>query len=307
MKPIRGIIEITPNARRTPGSGKLAVLIGVLGFASGLLFGPRLEARPPLVEDDGQWAMATKDYANTRYSQLDEINAKNAKDLKVAWTFSTGVNRGQEAAPLVIGDAMYIATPYPNILYALDLKDGGALRWKYEPKPAAASQGVARCDVVNRGAAYADGRLFYNTLDCRTVAVDAKSGKELWKTKLGDINKGESMTMAPLVARGKVLVGNAGGEFGVRGWITALDAETGKIAWRAYSSGPDADCLIGPAYKPFYPSDAGKDLGVKSWPPVHWKLGGGTAWGFLSYDPGSNLVFYGTGNPGTWNPELRPE
>jgi glucose dehydrogenase len=125
------------------------------------------------------------------------------------------VLRGQEAAPLVVGSTMYVVTPYPNILYALDLtKPGAPAKWKYEPKPLAAAQGVACCDVVNRGAAYADGKIFYNTLDNQTVAVDANTGKEVWRTKLGDINNGETITMAPLVVKGKVLVGNSGGEMG---------------------------------------------------------------------------------------------
>ena len=107
------------------------------------------------------------------------------------------------------------------------------MKWKFDPKPQASSQGVACCDVVNRGAAYADGRIFFNTLDTQTIALDAASGRELWRTKLGDITRGETMTMAPLVVKDKVLVGNSGGELGVRGWLTALDAATGKIAWRA--------------------------------------------------------------------------
>jgi lanthanide-dependent methanol dehydrogenase len=196
--------------------------------------------------DDGQWVMATKDFANTRYSTLDQVNAGNVNQLKLAWSFSTGLVRGHEAAPLVVGSTMYVVTPFPNYLYALDLsKLGAPMKWKYDPRPASAAQGVACCDVVNRGAAYANGRIFYNTLDNHTVAVDANSGKEIWKTKLGEINKGESMTMAPLIVKNKVIVGNSGGEFGVRGWLAALDVGTGQIAWRAYSTGPDADCLTG--------------------------------------------------------------
>jgi PQQ-dependent dehydrogenase (methanol/ethanol family) len=258
--------------------------------------------------EDGQWLMPAKNYASTRFSGLDQINADNVKSLKVAWTFSTGVNRGHEAAPLVVGSTMYVVTPYPNILYALDLSPGkeGTAKWKYEPDPVAAAQGVACCDLVNRGAAFSDGRIFYNTLDGNTVAVDAATGKEVWKTKLGDINKGETITMAPLVVKGKVLVGNSGGEFGVRGWLTALNASDGQIAWRAYNTGPDADVLIGPDFKPFYDSDKGADLGVSSWPPDAWKIGGGTVWGWISYDPEMNLIYYGTGNPGPWNPDARP-
>ena len=256
--------------------------------------------------EDGQWLMASKNYANTRFSGLDEINAGNVANLKVAWTFSTGVDRGQEAAPLVVGDTMYVVTPFPNILYALDLKNNGAAKWKYEPQPESAAQGVACCDLINRGAAYSNGKVFINTLDGNTCAVDAATGKELWKTKLGDINIGETVTMAPLVVKDKVFVGNSGGEFGVRGWITALDANTGKIAWKAFNTGPDSDVLIGANFKPFYDMDKGKDLGVSTWNPDQWKIGGATVWGFVSYDPESNLIFYGTANPGVWNPEIRP-
>jgi PQQ-dependent dehydrogenase (methanol/ethanol family) len=251
--------------------------------------------------------MPAKNYASTRFSGLSEINTENVKNLKVAWTFSTGVNRGQEAAPIVVGNTMYVVTPYPNILYALDLtKPGAPLKWKYEPKPVASAQGVACCDLVNRGAVFSNGKIFYNTLDAQTVAVDAETGKELWKTRLGDINKGETITMAPLVVKDKVLVGNSGGEFGVRGWIVAVDASSGKEAWRAYNTGTDAECLIGANFKPFYPQDRGKDLGVSTWPPDAWKMGGGTVWGWISYDPELNLIYHGTGNPGPWNPDQRP-
>ena len=273
--------------------------------------GAKLERAPTdpalLQHDDGQWVMAAKNYANTRFSGLTEINAGNVKSLKVAWTFATGVQRGQEAAPLVVGSTMYVVTPYPNKLFALDLSQPGApKKWEYEPHPSPSSQGVACCDVVNRGAAYADGKIFYNTLDNHTVAVDAQTGREVWKTRLGDINKGETMTMAPLVVKGKVLVGNSGGELGVRGWLTALNVADGSIAWRAYHTGPDKDVLIGPGFKPFYEMDRGQDLGLKSWPPDRWQMGGATAWGWLSYDPELDLVYYGTSNPSPWNPEMRP-
>jgi len=257
--------------------------------------------------NETHWVIPAKDYASTRFSALDQINPGNVAQLKLAFTFSTGVNRGHEAAPLVVDNTMYIVTPFPNILYALDLTQPGApLKWTYKPEPAAASQGVACCDLVNRGAAYFDGKIIYNTLDAHTVAVDAKSGKEVWRTKVGDINQGESVTMAPLVVKGKVLVGNSGGEFGVRGWLTALDASTGKLAWRAYTTGPDKDVLIGPNFKPFYSADRGNDLGVSSWPGSAWKTGGGGVWGWISYDPELDLIYYGTSNPGPWNPDLRP-
>lgn len=256
--------------------------------------------------EDGQWTIPAKNPANTRYSGLDQIKADNAKDLRVAWTFSTGVDRGQEAAPLVVGKTMYVVTPYPNVLYALDLERNGAMKWSFLPDPTAAAQGVACCDVVNRGPTYADGKIFYNTLDAHTVAVDANTGKQVWKTKVGDYTIGETTTMAPFVVRDKVFVGNSGGEFGVRGWIVALDTKDGHIVWRAYNTGPDKDVLIGPEFQPHYPQYKGKDLGATSWPSDHWKIGGGNVWGWISYDPELNLLYHGTGNPGIWNPEQRP-
>lgn len=268
---------------------------------------PLPQQQPGLPPDDGQWLMAAKNHASTRFSQLQEINTDNVAQLQQAWSFSTGVLQGHEAAPLVVGDTMYVVTPFPNVLYALDLNPpAGRMKWKYEPQPLRAAPGVACCDVVNRGAAYADGKIIYNTLDNRTVAVDAATGKEVWKTTLGDINRGESMTMAPLVVRDKVFVGNSGGEFGVRGWLTALNVSDGAIAWRAYSTGPDADVLIGDDFQPYYEQDRGTDLGVTTWPPEMWTIGGGTVWGWISYDPELNLIYYGTGNPGPWNPEQRP-
>lgn len=257
--------------------------------------------------DDGQWIMAAKNYASTRYSTLKQIDQTNVSTLKLAWTFSTGITKGHEAAPLVVKDTMYIVTPFPNYLYALDLtKPGAPMKWVYKPDTAASSQGVACCDVVNRGAAYWNGKIIYNTLDLQTVAIDAGTGKEVWKTKLGDIKTGESITMAPIIAKGVVLVGNSGGEFGVRGWLTGLDAESGKIKWRAYGAGPDKDVLIGANFKPYYAKDRGTDLGVKTWPQDAWKIGGVTAWSWISYDPDLDLFYYGTSNAGPWNPAQRP-
>lgn len=256
--------------------------------------------------DAGSWTLPAKDYASTRFSPLAQIDGSNVGRLRVEFAFSTGVARGQEAAPIVAGDTMYVVTPYPNIVYALDLaRPGAPLKWKYEPKPDASAQGVACCDVVNRGASLAGGRLFFNTLDGDTIALDAADGRELWRTHLGDIRKGETLTMAPLAVKDKVLVGNAGGEFGVRGWLAALDARDGHVAWKAFHTGPDAEVLIGDGFKPFYAGDRGRDLGVSSWPPEAWKIGGGAAWGWISYDPASNLIYYGTSNPSPWNADVR--
>ncbi len=255
--------------------------------------------------DTTEWTIPARDYASTRYSELNQITAENVGRLQLAWSFSTGVLRGHEAATIVADGSMFVVTPFPNYLYALD-PTTGVLKWKFDPGASAGSQGVACCDVVNRGAAYDDGRVFFNTLDVHTVAVDARTGKQLWKTRLGDINHGESMTMAPLVANGRVYVGNSGGEFGVRGWIAALDAKDGKLLWRAYHTGPDADILIGPRFKPFYQDHQGKDLGVTTWAAEQWKIGGGAVWGWISFDPELNAIYYGTSNPGAWNPALRP-
>ena len=256
---------------------------------------------------NGQWTLPAGDYANTRYSPLSQINTSNVKNLKVVGTMSTGITHGHEGQPLVVNNTMYVVTPFPNDLIALDLtKPGFPMKWKYKPYPNPQSQGVACCDTVNRGASFADGKIIYVTLDNNAVAVDANTGKEVWRTQVGDINIGETTTMAAFVVKDVVLIGNSGGELGVRGKVTALDVKTGKLKWRAYSTGPDSDVLIGPDFKPFYAKDKGKDLGVTTWQPDGWKLGGGTVWGWISYDPELNLIFYGTGNPGPWNPDMRP-
>lgn len=258
-----------------------------------------------LSTDPNQWVMPGKNYASTRYSTLDQINTNTVGKLQMAWSFSVGRDRGQESVPLVVDNTMYVVGPWPNKLFALNATTGD-LKWIYAPPTNRAAIGVACCDVVNRGAAYDNGMIFYNTLDDHTVAVDARTGKEIWHTSLGSINKGETMTMAPLVVHGKVIVGNSGGELGVRGWLTALDEKTGKIVWRAWSTGSDKDVLIGSDFKPHYDWMRGKDLGIKSWPPDAWRIGGGTVWGWISYDPELNLIYYGTGNPGPWNSNQRP-
>ena len=256
--------------------------------------------------DDGQWTMAAKDYANTRFSSLDQITAANASKLELAWTFDTGSRNGHEGAPLVVGSTMYVVTPFPNKLIALDLAAKGRVKWVLEVPHEDAAKGVACCDLVNRGAAYADGKIYFNTLDGHVVAADATTGAKVFDTPLGDINQGETITMAPVVVKGKVLVGNSGGELGVRGWLAAVDGTTGKVAWQAYATGPDKEVLIGPAFHPFYKSDQGTDLGAETWPGDKWKNGGGNAWGWVSYDPELDLIYYGTANPGPWNADMRP-
>jgi lanthanide-dependent methanol dehydrogenase len=278
--------------------------------ASLLLFahGAAAQDLQQLSQDPKNWPMAPRDYANTRFSPLDQINTQNVGQLSLAWSFSLGADRGQEAAPLVVNGTLYVVAPYwgvhPNQVFALDAATGD-LKWSYAPPPNPAAKGEACCDVVTRGLAYDNGKIFLATLDDYLVAIDAGTGKPLWHTQLGNIDHGETITMAPLVVKGKVLVGNSGGEMGVRGWVTAVDEDSGKIAWRAFSTGPDKDVLIGQDFKPFYKQLQGKDLGVSTWPADKWKIGGGTMWGWIQYDPDLNLLYYGSGNPGPWNNNQR--
>jgi PQQ-dependent dehydrogenase (methanol/ethanol family) len=261
----------------------------------------------PHIGPAGEWQMPGGDYAGSRYSELAQITPANAKNLHAAWTFSTGVLRGHEGQPLVVGNTMYVVTPYPNVGYALDLAtEGQPLKWKVRPENAQAAVGLACCDVVNRGAAYADGKIFYNLLDGHTVGVDAATGKLLWRTQMGQLGKGETMTMAPIVVKGKVIVGSSGGEMGVRGWIAALDAMSGKELWRAYNIGPDADIKVGKRFKNFYSTDTSPNQGATSWPSTTWQQGGATVWGWISYDPQLDLIYHGTSNPGPWNGAQRP-
>jgi PQQ-dependent dehydrogenase (methanol/ethanol family) len=254
---------------------------------------------------DGQWTMPSKDYAATRYSELKDITPQNAHSLHPVWTFSTGVLGGHEGQPLVVGATMYVVTPWPNVLYAFDLtREDYPLRWKYRPDVSANAIGVACCDTVNRGAFYADGRIVYNLLDGHTVAVDARTGRELWRVRIADMGSGETVTMAPIVVRDRVIVGASGGEFGIYGWLKGLDLNTGQVVWTAHNMGPDADMLIRPGtFKAPYAS--GADLGVHSWAGDSWRTGGAPVWGSISYDPELDLIYYGTGNAAPYDPEQR--
>jgi lanthanide-dependent methanol dehydrogenase len=255
------------------------------------------------------WAAQAGDDANLRYSELKQINAGNVGKLQVAWTLSTGTLRGHEGSPLVIGDTMYIQTPFPNNVYAVSLKDQ-TFRWKYEPKQDADVVPVMCCDTVNRGLAYGDGKIFLQQADTTLVALDAKTGKLVWSVKNGNPKIGETNTNAPHVFKDKVITGISGGEFGVRGRLIAYDIKTGKRDWIAWSTGPDQDLLVDPEKTMTWTdgklAPIGKDSSLKSWQGDQWKLGGGTTWGWYSYDPKLNLLYYGTGNPGTWNPAQRP-
>ncbi|NVO56702.1 methanol/ethanol family PQQ-dependent dehydrogenase [Rhodobacteraceae bacterium B1Z28] len=258
------------------------------------------------MDNPQQWAIQTGDYKNQRYSQLDQITADNVGDLQVAWTFSTGVLRGHEGSPLVIGDMMYVHTPFPNIVYALDLANDGKIVWKYEPKQDPDVIPVMCCDTVNRGVAYADGKIFLHQADTKVVALDAKSGDVVWEVQNGDPAIGETNTATVLPIKDKVIVGISGGEFGVQGHVTAYNMETGEQEWRAYSVGTDDQLLVDPEATTHLGKPIGKDSSISTWEGDQWKIGGATTWGWYSADMDENLMYYGTANPSTWNPAQRP-
>jgi len=265
-------------------------------------------ANPDVIKqtaDSNQWVLQTGDYTNNRYSKLDQINRDNVKNLKVAWTFSTGVLRGHEGSPLVIGSTMYVHTPFPNNVFALDLDNEAKIIWKYEPKQDPSVIPVMCCDTVNRGVAYAEGKIFLHQADTSLVALDAKTGKELWKTVNGDPKKGQTGTSTVLPVKDKIIVGISGAEFGVQCHVTAYDINTGKQVWRAYSVGPDDQILMDAEKTMSLGKPVGKDSSLKTWTGDQWKVGGGSTWGWYSYDPALNLFYYGSGNPSTWNPAQR--
>ena len=257
-------------------------------------------------ENPDTWVMSAGNYANTRYSQLDEVNQDNVQNLEMAWSFSTGVLRGHEGNSLIIDDVMYVHTPYPNIVYALDLNNDGAIRWKYEPKQNYdETVPVMCCDVVNRGLSYGDGKIFLNQADTTLVALDIDTGEVLWSDKRDTPTTGATNTGNANVFKDKIIVGISGGEFGVRGYVQAYDMK-GKTLYKAYSTGPDAEMMVDPQNTTAMLQPIGKDSSLNSWQGEQWKIGGGTTWGWFSYDPEMNLYYYGTGNPSTWNPLQRP-
>ncbi len=263
-----------------------------------------------LTKNPANWATALGNYAGTRYSKLDQINAKNVKNLQPAWSFSTGVLRGHEGGPLVIGDVIYIHTPFPNTVYALDQATRSVI-WEYTPQmDADVTIPVMCCDTVNRGLAYGDGKIFLQQSDTVLTALDAKTGKRIWSVQNGDPKLGMTNTQAPLVVNDKIITGIAGGEFGVRGFLAAYDMKSGQLAWKGYSMGPDGDTIINPnkttTWENGKVTKVGKNSGTNTWEGGQWKIGGGTTWGWYSYDPDLNLVYYGSGNPSTWNPVQRP-
>jgi PQQ-dependent dehydrogenase (methanol/ethanol family) len=262
-----------------------------------------------LIANPDNWAMQAGNFANTRYSALAQINKNNVKNLQAAWTFSTGVLRGHEGGPLVIGDTLYVHSAFPNKVFAIDLETL-KIKWKYEPKQDPSVIPVMCCDTVNRGVAYGDGKIFLQQADTNLVALDAKTGKEIWKVKNGDPKVGMTNTQAPHVFEDKVVTGISGGEFGVQGFIAAYNISDGKLVWKAFSVGPDDQIKFDPdktmAWTDGKMMPVGKDSSVKTWKGDQWKIGGGTTWGWYSYDPALKLMYYGSGNPSTWNPSQRP-
>ena len=280
-----------------------------VGIAAALMVPALSMANPELMRlmsDPNNWAIWGGDYGGQRYSKLDQINAENVGDLQVAWTFSTGVLRGHEGGPLVVGDTLYIHTPFPNKVFAINQEDQSII-WRYEPvQNAEETVPVMCCDTVARGLAYADGKIFLQQADTTLVALDAKTGKEVWKVKNGDPKKGETNTNAPVVVKDKVITGISGGEFGVRGFVVAYNIKDGSQAWKAYSVGPDEEMLVDPRRTTHLGKPVGRNSSIDSWEGDQWEIGGGTTWGWFTYDPATNLVYYGSGNPGTWNPVVRP-
>lgn len=261
------------------------------------------------IANSKNWAMQAGDMYNQRYSKLKQINAGNVGKMQVAWTFSTGVLRGHEGSPLVVDGKMYLHSPFPNKVFALDL-DTQKILWKYEPRQDPSVIAQMCCDTVYRGLAYAEGKVILQQADSMLVALDAKTGKVLWSVKNGDPKLGAVNTNAPHIFKDKVITGISGGEWGVRGFIAAYNLSDGKLAWKGYSVGPDAEMLIDPNKTMTWTDGAmkpvGKDSSLKTWKGDQWKIGGGTTWGWYSYDKALNLMYYGTGNPSTWNPAQRP-
>jgi PQQ-dependent dehydrogenase (methanol/ethanol family) len=287
---------------------KLLSVAVALSTSVAIAFAQGADGLDKTSQDPNQWVLPLGNYSGTRHSTLSQINARNAAKLKVAWTMSTGTLRGQEGQPLVVGNMMYFESSYPNFVYAIDLDKVGQIVWKFAPEQDKFSPSVACCDLVNKGVAYADGKILISTLDTHVYALDAKTGKVVWSAQNGDPQLGQTMTIAPLVVHDKVIVGISGGEYGVRGHLSAYDLKSGKLAWRAYSVGTDEDALLdaNKTIDAATQQPVGKDSSIKTWRGEEWKLGGGTTWGWYTYDPQLNLVYYGSGNPGTWNPSQRP-
>jgi PQQ-dependent dehydrogenase (methanol/ethanol family) len=297
----------TPPGATAPGVTAPGVLHGLYDLLAAAGIGQANAAEAGAAAGSGKdWTTPAGSLNGQRYSSLAQITNRNVHNLQVAWTFSTGVLRGHEGAPLVIGDVMYVHAPFPNAVFALDLNNDGKILWKYEPKQDPNVIPVMCCDTVNRGLAYGDGKIFLHQADTTLVAIDARTGKAVWSVKTDDPTKGATGTDAPLVVKDKVYIGVSGGEFGVHAWFAAFSVADGHEVWRAYSVGPDSEIKVDPQKTTALGKPVGADSSLKTWQGDQWKIGGGATWGWKSYDPRTNLIFYGSGNPSTWNPKQRP-
>jgi quinohemoprotein ethanol dehydrogenase len=243
----------------------------------------------------GEWLSHGRTYSEERYSPLAAVNRDTVKDLGLAWSYDLGVSRGIEATPIVHDGVLYVTSTW-NIVHALDAKTG-AVKWIYDPQTDRSVGASLCCDAVNRGVAIWGDRIFTGTLDGRLIAIDAKSGEEIWDVLTVDRSKPYSITGAPRVVKGKVLIGNGGGEFGVRGYVSAYDADTGRMIWRFYTVPGDP---AQPAESPVLAKAA------ETWTGEWWTMGGGgTVWDSMAYDPDLDLLYVGVGNGSPWNQSIR--
>ncbi len=246
-------------------------------------------------QEPGNWMSYGRSYSEQRFSPLKAVNDQNANQLGLAWDYDLDTHRGQEATPLVIDGVMYFTTAWSKVV-ALNAATGSLL-WTYDPQVNPRWAVNACCDVVNRGLAAWNGKLFLGTLDGRLTALDAATGKMAWETPTIDPSFRYTITGAPRVVKGKVIIGNGGGEFGVRGYVSAYDAETGKMIWRFYT-------VPGDPSKPFESPILRK--AAKTWTGEWWKSGGGgTVWDSIVYDPELDLLYVGVGNGEPWNGKYR--
>ena len=247
--------------------------------------------------EPGNWLSYGRTYSEQRFSPLARINDKNAQQLGLAWFADLDTNRAQEATPLIVDGVMYITTAW-SLVKAYDARSGKLL-WAYDPQVRRELGVNACCDVGNRGVAAWNHKIFVGAYDGRLVALDAASGKVVWSTMTVDSNKPYTITQAPRVVKGRVIIGNSGGEYGARGYISAYDAESGKLAWRFFT-------VPGDPSKPFE-NDA-MARAAKTWSGEWWKLGGGgPVWDAISYDPKLNLLYFGVGNGVQWARSARSE
>lgn len=246
-------------------------------------------------ETPGDWLSYGRNYQEDRYSPLDQITKSNVNGLGLAWSINLGTTRGIEATPLVVDGIMYLTGPW-SVVYAIDAREGEIL-WIYDPEVPKEHGEKACCDVVNRGVALYKGMVFVGSLDGRLIAMDATSGEEIWEIVTVDQTQAYTITGAPRVVDGKVIIGNGGAEYGVRGYVTAYDALSGEQLWRFYTvPGNPADGFENQAM----------EEAAKTWTGEWWTMGGGgTAWDAMAYDPELNLLYIGVGNGTPWNREVR--